>query len=252
MINSEKIVSSLKKMDPISLKEMDAVKLMNRTDTKFVFPVDLLPAILENVSSSYRVLEINQLRTASYKTLYFDTPNHKLFLDHHNGAAYRYKIRMRNYVESNLFYLEIKLKIKGRTDKHRIKIKDFEYHLSEKSNEFIEKTIQEKHNFQPVLWNNFERITLVNKNAPERITIDLNLAFSHENNAQQLNHLVIAEVKQEQVNLNNPFITFLKQNGIRENSISKYCIGSLLCYHGLKYNNFKSKLLLIDKLKNAA
>lgn len=252
MINITDINNTLSQLDAISLKEMDAVKLMNRTDTKFVFPVDLLSDILEKSINHYRVLEINGLRTASYNTLYFDTPNHQLFLDHHNTKGNRFKIRIRNYVESELFYLEIKKKVKGRTDKHRIKLNGFESELSSNSIEFIRATTGSDANFKASLWNNFKRITLVNKNVPERITIDLNLAFSYENEHHVLNYLVIAEVKQEQVNLNNPFINLLKEKSIRENSISKYCIGSLLCYSGLKYNNFKDKLLLLDKLKKTA
>lgn len=252
MINISPINDALKTLDSISLKEMDSVKLMNRTDTKFVFPVSILPDLLIKSKVSYRVLEINGLRTPSYNTLYFDTKNHQLFLDHHNGKPNRYKVRIRNYVESNLFFLEIKKKIKGRTDKHRIKVNEIENTLSENSKEFISKTIQSNLEFEPSLWNSFKRITLVNKNVPERITIDLNLTFSHNNQQHVLDYLVIAEVKQEKVNLNNPFIALLKEEGIRENSISKYCIGSLLCHSDLKYNNFKEKLLILDKLKKTA
>lgn len=252
MINISPIHNALNSIDAISLKEMDSVKLMNRTDTKFVFPISLLPDLLIDSKNNYRVLEINDLRTPSYNTLYFDTKNHQLFLDHHNGRSNRYKIRIRNYVESNLYFLEIKKKVKGRTDKHRIKLVNFEKEFSNSSKEFISKTIGNERHFEPSLWNNFKRITLVNKSVPERITIDLNLTFSFENQQHVLDYLVIAEVKQEKVNLNNPFISLLKQKGVRENSISKYCIGSLLCYSDLKYNNFKEKLLILDKIKKTA
>lgn len=252
MINISPINDALNSLEAISLKEMDSVKLMNRTDTKFVFPVSILPDLLVKSKENYRVLEINSLRTPSYNTLYFDTINHQLFLDHHNGRANRYKIRIRNYVESNLFFLEIKKKIKGRTDKHRIKVNEIENQLSEKSKEFISQVTGTNLEFEPSLWNSFKRITLVNKNEPERITIDLNLTFSHQSQQHILDYLVIAEVKQEKVNLNNPFIAILKNKGIRENSISKYCIGSLLCNPDLKYNNFKEKLLVLDKLKQSA
>ena len=45
--------------DPISLTEMDAVKLMNRTDTKFVFPLSTLIKILPKLQKHYRILEID-------------------------------------------------------------------------------------------------------------------------------------------------------------------------------------------------
>ena len=42
--------------DAISLSEMDAVSLMRRTDTKFVFPKKLLPVIISKLSHKYRLL----------------------------------------------------------------------------------------------------------------------------------------------------------------------------------------------------
>ena len=99
---------NLDKFQPISLEEMDAVSLMKRVDTKFIFNIKILPQLLENIHKEYRVLEINKNRVMTYKSNYFDTPNSDLYLMHHNGKAKRVKIRIRNYVESNLFFLEVK------------------------------------------------------------------------------------------------------------------------------------------------
>ena len=61
MIDSiEKIL--LNSFEPITLKEMDGVKLMDRTDTKFTFHVSELPRILTSVNESYKVLEIENKR----------------------------------------------------------------------------------------------------------------------------------------------------------------------------------------------
>ncbi len=231
---------------------MDSVKLMNRTDTKFAFHIEFLPEILEKAAMDYRVLEIKNTRTPSYKTLYFDTKNHQLFLEHHNERNNRYKIRIRNYVESELFYLEVKKKINGRTDKKRIKVDQIYTDLLKEQLQFIAKTTGENIELTEALWNEFSRITLVNKTAAERITIDFNLSFYTSEKKYPLSNIVIAEVKQERVNLNSPLIRILKSYGIRQTSLSKYCVGSLYCYDGLKYNSFKEKLLKIDKLNKAA
>jgi hypothetical protein len=155
-------------------------------------------------------------------------------------------------VESNLFYLEVKKKIKGRTDKSRIKLDKFYETLTPGQIDFIANSTGEKTDLLPMLWNNFNRITLVNKSAPERITIDSGLSFSTSANSHILKNLVIAEVKQERINLHSPFIKILKSFGIRETSLSKYCIGSLYCHPDLKYNNFKEKLLKVEKINKAA
>lgn len=235
--------------EPITLEQMDAVKLMNRTDTKFVLNRGFFNEILPELANSYRSLEIANRRLASYRTLYFDTDEFRLFLDHHNGRGNRYKVRIRNYVESNLFYLEIKNKFKGRTDKKRTKVKDFELDLSPASVNYINKVIGREVSLVPKLWNSFERITLVNKTEVERLTLDLNLTFEWQDQKKAFNHLVIAELKQENVNRNSLFFSLMKKHAVRPNSMSKYCIGGITLNPELKNNNFKDKLLLIDKLK---
>ena len=58
---------------PISLDEMSDIRLMNRTDTKFVTTLPLLRQLLEMARDSYRVQEIEGNRLANYYTLYFRT-----------------------------------------------------------------------------------------------------------------------------------------------------------------------------------
>ena len=239
----------LNSFQPISLKQMDEVKLMNRTDTKFVLNRSFFNKILPDLANSYRVLEIEGKRLSSYKTLYYDTEGFQLFLDHHNGKGNRFKIRIRNYVESNLFFLEIKNKFKGRTDKKRTKVEDFEIELTEKSANYINKVVGKELKVVPKLWNSFQRITLVNTKEIERLTLDLNLTFNWNDKVRAFEHVVIAELKQENVNRNSLFYNLMKSHGVRANSMSKYCVGGLTLNPELKANNFKDKILLIDKLQ---
>ena len=101
---------------------MDSVKLMDRTDTKFVFNIDILPAVLNEAKVFYKILDVEGNRISRYKTLYFDTQDFDLYNKHHSGKLNRYKVRHRTYVESSLGFLEVKFKNnKGRTLKTRIK-----------------------------------------------------------------------------------------------------------------------------------
>src|ERR1051325_3446585 len=112
----ERIIRTLSEFQPITLQEMDGVQLMDRTDTKFVFPIRELPAILEAVKPFYRSLEVSGTRMSKYETLYYDTHDLELYSRHHCGKMNRYKIRARKYVESNLHFFEVKYKNnKGRT-----------------------------------------------------------------------------------------------------------------------------------------
>ena len=239
----------LQGFSPITLGEMDEVKLMNRTDTKFVMDRGFFNKILPDLQNDYRALNINGNLISNYKTLYFDEPNFGFYLAHHNGKGNRYKVRIRNYVESNLFFFEIKNKFKGRTDKKRIAVSDFEMELGETTSTFLNEVVGSKLKVETKLWNSFGRITLVNKAEKERLTLDLNLSFSWKNKELTYDDIVIAELKQENVNRNSLFYRIMKSNGIRPNSMSKYCVGAMQLFPELKGNNFKDKIRMIDKLK---
>jgi len=240
------------RFEPISLQEMDSVKLLNRTDTKFTMNAALLPEILEKCKYDYRILDINSIRAASYKTLYFDTAAINFFTDHHNERPSRYKVRIRNYVESGLYFLEIKHKKEERTIKSRIKINGFETPLSSSSEKFVNETMGTSKILVPVLWNQFSRITLVNKKEKERLTLDHHVSFDANKKQLSLGSLVIAEVKQERINRNSKFIRLMREYCIRETGISKYCLGTVLTNPGAKYNNFKAKILTLNKIMKAA
>ena len=120
MINISEILS---KYQPISLKDMSNITLMNRTDTKFITTLQMLKEVLISAKCDYQVQEISHCRIASYHTTYLDTLRRDMYLAHHNGHAVREKIRIRTYLASDLTFLEVKNKNnKGRTDKKGIRI----------------------------------------------------------------------------------------------------------------------------------
>lgn len=239
----------LAEFEPITLDQMNEVALMNRTDTKFVLSRKLFNEILPLLKDDYYSLEIEGTRMSGYSTQYFDTEVFDFYLAHHNERSLRHKVRIRQYIESDLFFLEIKKKYKGRTDKKRIKVKAFENELSSKSNEYISAVIGEDFDLKSKLWNSFDRITLVNKKEKERLTLDMNLAFKSGELSGSYEHIVIAELKQENVNRNSLFFQLMKKKAVRPNGFSKYCVGAITLNPDLKFNNFKSNMLLIEKLK---
>jgi hypothetical protein len=238
------IETSLDLMRSITLSEMDEVKLMNRVDTKFAFSLSKLPGILIRLTDQYRALQIENTKTPFYESLYFDDENFKLYHDHYKGKTDRFKVRFRKYVESDLSFLEIKHKTKGRTDKKRMPVSGIDMSFDEKQRAFLEKVMQQDAQLIPKLWNSFHRITLVNNELKERLTLDFDLTFKWEDQEIYLDNLVIAELKQEIVRRNSPFFETMKKNGIRPYRLSKYCMGALELYGTttLKYNRFKEKL----------
>ena len=222
---------------------MDKARLMNRTDTKFTFTQSELITMLEEVEDKYKVLDIENHRMSTYRTLYYDTKDFNLYTNHHNGKLNRYKVRHRTYVESNIGFLEVKFKNnKGRTIKDRIKKADVPQQWCEESNGFLaKKTPFDPKGLIPVVWVNYKRITLVNNANAERVTIDTDLEFVNEGVTRKMQGLVIAEVKQDKKSKSD-FLGLMKKYHIRCGSVSKYCMAIAMTEPSVKKNNFKEKL----------
>jgi hypothetical protein len=241
-------------MQTISLDEMENIRLMDRIDSKFVAPVSLLPLLLEEMLPYFKVQVINDIRIAPYCTQYLDTPDLKMYVMHQNGKLNRQKIRIRSYVDSNLSFLEVKNKNnKGRTSKRRVPID--RSHLASIQDLKEEKRFLEENSLfdtdilEPVLANNFKRITFVNNKATERITIDVNLSFLNYKTGDEktLDKLMILELKQDGWQRSD-FREILNRFRIKSISFSKYCMGTMLTNPGIKNNRFKGKWTIINKL----
>jgi len=254
----------IRKYDPICLDEMSGIKLMNRTDTKFVTTVDRLKLLLMQARDDYRAQEVDGKRIASYYTAYFDTPDNNMYVVHQNGHVGRQKLRIRSYMDSGLNFLEVKTKNNhGRTKKKRVDMvgfdpmhpdhgirfmrQDDQYRLYD---EFLRKHLR----YDPTilseqLENHFNRITLVNRAKTERVTIDSGLCFHNMVTGKDvdLTGLVIIELKRDGLQP-SPILGMLRELRIKPCGFSKYCMGSALTNPALKRNNFKERLRMVDRM----
>ncbi len=237
--------------EPISLTEMDEVKLLNRMDTKYTFSLQHLPLLLQELRADYRLLQIGDKRCTSYETLYFDTEDYHFYTQHHNGKQNRYKVRMRQYIGSGLHYFEIKFKNnKKRTIKTRVKRPVFDEHIEGRSSELLQRVASmESDALQPALWVYFTRMTLVSKTLDERLTIDTGLHYRMDDKTLAFPNIVIAEVKQDR-SRKSAFISLMLKHHIRQISISKYCLGIASLVDQVKKNNFKIRLNYINKINH--
>lgn len=245
--------SIIERFDPISLTEMDGVKLQDRVDTKYVFGDDQLPQVLEAMLADYRLLEVAGVRGTRYRSLYFDTPELKHYQDHHNKRTFRSKVRFREYIGSDLVFLEVKRKTgRGRTDKKRIRVDRIPDHLTADQQAFVAKASRMGQPVEATLWNDFTRYTFVNRTAPERLTMDVDLRYSDPSKERELGSIVIAELKQERADRTSPFVRIMRSNVMQPSGMSKYCVGMLLMEKKVKHNAFKAVLLKLQQLRKAA
>lgn len=241
-------------MPRISLDEMKSVKLMNRTDTKFVAPRCALAQILKRAHQMEYMVQYTTGALNSYSTIYYDTTALEMYTMHHNRKLCRQKVRSRTYIESDISFLEIKNKNnRGRTKKIRISVPCTDTSLIKQNDEavkFIEKNTKYLFsNLRPALTTEFSRITLVNKEKTERITIDLNVNFHNfsHNNDDNLNDIIIIELKQDGRYVST-MRQILRDLRIMPFKISKYCVGTALTNPDAKTNRFKKKIILLRKI----
>ncbi len=237
--------------DPITLDEMSGIKLMNRTDTKFITTKGRLEELLVKAKGQYWVQDIDGSRNMPYFTRYFDTPECEMYVSHQNGKKTRQKVRVRSYVNSGLSFIEVKNKNNhGRTKKKRVALehKDVERATYD---DFLSLHL----NYSPEVLvnqieNNFNRITLVNKQKTERLTIDTGLRFNNivTGNKMSLDGLVIIELKRDG-NVYSPIRDIMRELHIQPQGFSKYCMGMALTNELLKRNRFKERLMLLEKMR---
>jgi len=248
----EMISETLEKYDSIGLDQLDEVRLMNRHDLKYLFPVQIVPELLSVLEDRYRVLEIGDMRGQEYETLYYDTDDLDMYRMHHRGKRERHKVRFRRYTTSDTVFLEVKRKDnKGVTDKSRVQCEGAERFLLSEEEEFLStySPFEEAH-LHPVIRNSFRRITLISKEEKERITIDFDLQIQKAENGQgvDLRGISVAEVKREGPVRQSPLSKQLHGWHIRPSQFSKYCIGVAKLIPGVPFNRFKELLRRVDRI----
>lgn len=243
----------LNNFPPIMLEEMSGIKLMNRIDTKFVTTRPRLLQLLRMLEGDYLVQEIDGAWNMPYDTIYWDTEHYDMYNAHQTGRANRQKLRFRTYLCSDLQFMEVKSKNNhGRTKKKRMEVKDMQLDEASKADFLHQYLHYEIEALRPTIQNRFDRVTLVNRNKTERLTIDTNLRFQNlvSGKGLDMRDLVIIELKREGL-CYSPVLEKLCALHIRPHGFSKYCMGSALTNEALNVNRFKRKLIEIDKIRRA-
>ena len=245
----------VEQLPPITLDEMKSIRLMKRTDTKFVTNLDTLVRLLQMCQGHYYAQRVADDPISPYTTLYFDDlGRHDMFRRHQAGHRPRTKVRARTYINGGISFLEIKKKDNhGKTRKKRIQVPSIDAVANDRVGEdfLAEQTGLTWDDIRPTVRNYFNRITLVNFEKTERLTIDFDLRFYNYETGQEetMGQAVIIELKRDG-RVPSPILPLLRELRIHQNGFSKYCIGSVITNPNLRVNNFKAKLHDIQKKIN--
>ena len=241
-------------MGTITLEEMCSVKLMNRIDTKYVASEAMVMELLRQTAKyGYRAQVHSGVIAARYDTRYFDTESREMYIVHHNRQLTRQKIRTRHYEDGSATYLEVKNKNnRGRTKKKRIEIPVddlMDFVGNSEALSFIEPLARYNiKSLSPAIATRFVRITIVNPELTERITIDLNLEFTDLRSGAtgKIEGMSIIEIKQDG-NIRSKAKDILNTLRVKPMRISKYCLGTALTVEGIKRNRMIEKIRRIEK-----
>lgn len=247
------VAGALDTMTPATLRDLGSASLLHRRDTKYVVPASSVTELLLAVRVHYRALSIGSNRSFAYRTMYFDTPDFRLFRSVHGGHLPRHKVRVRTYLDSQEHYLEVKHRTNhGHTIKVRRAMADPVFDATLLADTELSAGLRvAPHDLHRVATTYYRRLTLLRDGHAERVTIDLDLRYDHAVRAAAFPGVAIVEVKQQRW-APSPMHDVLRTWRCRPVSLSKYGVGVALLHPHTRHNCYKPVLTLLSKVLNTA
>lgn len=246
-MDAHEIATVTAPFEHISLDALNQhASLQTRADNKYFVPWSTYVSFMQTLRRSYLMLEIAGRRVFTYDTQYFDSQELMSYWGHVQGRRKRFKCRSRHYVDSGLYFFELKLKGgRGETIKHKMVYTEREWpEVSPAAAAFLHDLLHKAYGFDvtppmlPTLRTKYQRITLTAPDAEERVTCDLNLAVGANGQWQGglARDYVLIETKSERGRGQTDQL--LWRLGARPTSGSKYCLGMSLIQPELRSNPF--------------
>jgi hypothetical protein len=246
----------------ISLEHLNnKASMLNRLDNKYIVSLEVMRQIIPALAEHFEILEIEGKHDFTYETCYFDDDSYSAYFAHHQGRRKRVKVRTRKYIDSDLCFLEMKIKsTRGMTIKKRLAIQaENAHHLDTSAREQLNLWYQSVYGeafsgaLQPVLNMRYQRMTLVALHGSERMTIDHRLCFADGTTSKSVSENVfVLEAKSVQGNgIADQLLRRYHQHPT--NHCSKYCVGMSVMEKITKSNQFLPairKLPVFEEARN--
>lgn len=228
----------------------NGVDLQNRFDYKFYFSKTQLVDVLLILKNDFVVLSYNDIVIQNYKSEYLDSEDFTFYLHHHNGKRPRYKLRFRHYLDSGKSFFEIKEKLVNNTTiKYRSEIP---FMSSEFEDDYLLDSPLVASDLPDILEyklsTEYQRLTLISKSSPIRITVDTSLKIKNFNNIDFDTDIVLLEIKFRNLREVRYIMKQLRSFSLYPRGFSKYCFGLIQTGLPVKRNNFKQQLIEIKQL----
>jgi hypothetical protein len=176
----------MKQLEAIGLDELvRRAALQTRVDRKYVLGRLEAAEVLAALDPSTRILEIDGSRSASYESVYFDTPDLLSYRMAAHARRRRFKLRTRSYVDTAESWLEIKTRgARSTTVKDRLPydIGDRDI-LTADGRQYADAALDglglhgDRLELRPTLVTRYQRITLFLPGSGSRATVDTDLSW---------------------------------------------------------------------------
>jgi hypothetical protein len=226
----ERQIGALPSIDLATLEAGAA--LLTRVDRKYVVRLSTFERLVDSLDDHWRALQIDGRRLFGYSSTYFDTADLHTYRAHLQRRRRRFKVRVRQYTDSDGCMLEVKRKgLRGATVKSRTPHPVWsQADLGPAGHDFVADSIRGHAELpdgplRPVVSTSNRRATLVSLDSHARLTVDTDLrcGWGATSATLRADH-VLLESKSE-ASGGSPVDRLLRSLGERPVNISKYCVG---------------------------
>jgi hypothetical protein len=247
--------------NPVSLGQLNAkAAMLERLDNKYVVNAAVLRDAAPELARHFDILEIDGRHSFTYATCYFDDDDRRCYFDHHQGRRRRIKVRIRNYLDAGLCFVEVKLKDKrGVTVKKRLPYEPGRFGtLDETATAYVRSAYHGQYSeefpyeLSRVIDMRYVRTTLVAREGGERMTIDSGLRFFSPGSKHAVaDDIFIIETKSARGNgIADRVLRARHHHPVKH--CSKYCTGIAMLYPGTKHNKFLPALRKLGSMPEPA
>jgi hypothetical protein len=243
-----RVHEALRQFSSVSQALLASRALLRRVDRKFALAAGDVERVLASLSAAYGVLTSGSAFAARYRTVYFDTEDLRFYHAHRRGRPERYKVRVRHHLDREMSFVEVKHRdALGRSVKWVLPRPFGVSTLDDEARAFVERHCPvPARELTATVWVTCRRITLVGYELDERVTIDCDLEYGNGICSERWPNAAIAEVKQRRRANHSPSIQALREVGVRERAISKYCVATTRLFNA-RGNPFKPALRALEQ-----
>lgn len=240
----EPILRFLKTIPTISLEDVNrTASFQKRFDRKYLIPADRIVSLLNSSRTNLLLLQIDGRQSSHYRSSYLDSAEYALYRDAAHKRRLRYKLRIREYRESDQSFIEMKSNgLRGANSKSRMPFSgDIARDISSLTN--MDELDAQSYSISALT--EYERITLVASDRSMRITIDFDLGAGGPGGIEDIQRdWVIVEVKSAEKS--NLFERELWLFGFRPMKFSKYAFALHVAHPDLPSNKWSKAFSILE------